>query len=132
MKIKNKITLIAAFLTLVTFSTSSWAQPTDAKMEEKIEHRIEKMKKKLNLTDAQVTQVKAIMEDSKPQIKTDHDKMEAAPKEQRAALREQMHKDRDAAKGKIFAVLTPEQQAKAEKFFKHHEKDEQHKNKDAK
>jgi len=86
MKIKNKITLIAAFLTLVVFSTSSWAQPTDAKMEEKIEHRIEKMKKKLNLSDAQVTQIKTIMESSKAQIKADIEKMKAAPKDQNKNL----------------------------------------------
>ncbi len=72
------------------------------------------------------------MDESKPQMKADHDKMEAAPKDQRAALRDQMHKDREDTKGKIFAVLTPEQQAKAEKFFKHHEKGEEHEKRDAK
>ena len=132
MKTKHKIISTVVFSALLAFSTSVWAQAPDAKMEKKIEHRVEKMKAKLNLTDAQVTQVKAIMEESKPQMKANHDKMEAAPKEQRAALRDQIQKDKDATKGKIFAVLTPEQQVKAEKFFKHHEKDEQHENKDAK
>ena len=132
MKTKHKIISTLVFSALLAFSTSLSAQPTDAKMEKKIEHRIEKMKAKLNLTDAQVTQVKAIMEESKPQIIANKAKMEAAPKADRQALHDQMHKDRDATKGKIFAVLTPEQQLKAVKFFKHHEKNEQHESKDAK
>jgi Spy/CpxP family protein refolding chaperone len=123
MKTKNKITLIAAFIALVTFSTSSWAQATDAKMEKKIEHRVEKMKAKLNLSDAQVTQVKAILEAGSPQIKADKEKMKAAPKDQKDALRANLKKDKGAVKDQLFAVLTPEQQTKAEKFFKKHEKE---------
>jgi Spy/CpxP family protein refolding chaperone len=123
MKTKNNITLIAAFVALVAFSTNSWAQPTDAKMEKKIEHRIEKMKSKLNLSDAQVVQVKTILEASKPQIKADIEKMKAAPKDQKDALRADLKKDKSAVKDKLFAILTPEQQVKAEKFFKSHEKE---------
>ena len=124
MKTKNKFISAALFLALFAFSTNSWSQPSDAKIEKKIEHRIEKMKTKLNLTDAQVTQVKAILETSKPQIKADYEKMKAAPKDQRKALRADLKKDKSAIKDKLFAVLTPEQQAKAEKYFKRHEKEE--------
>ena len=95
-------------------------------MEEKIEHRVEKMKKKLNLTDAQVTQIKAIMESSKAQIKADIEKMKAAPKDQKEAFRTTLKNDKEAVKAKILAVLTPEQQVKAEKFLKRHE--EEHEN----
>ena len=126
MKTRIKITLIAAF-TLLAFSTYSWAQPSDTKREKKIEHRIEKMKAKLNLTDAQVTQVKAIFEASKPQMKADFEKMKAAPKDQREALRADLKKDRDAIKEKIFAVLNPDQRAKAEKFMNRHEGKGEHK-----
>lgn len=132
MKTKNKILSVVAFSAMFAFSTYAWAQPSDAKMDKKIEHRIEKMKTKLNLTDAQVTQVKAIFEASKPQIKADFEKMKAAPKDQKEALRADLKKDKNAVKDKLFAVLTPEQQAKAEKFFKHHDKEEHGEKKDAK
>jgi Spy/CpxP family protein refolding chaperone len=122
MKAKHKIISAVVFLALFAFSTNSWSQPSDAKMEKKIEERIEKMKVKLNLSEAQFTQVKSIMEQSKPQMLADKAKLEAAPKADRATLRDEMDKDRAATKGKIFAVLTTEQQSKAEEFFKHHEK----------
>ena len=132
MKTKHKIISAVVFSAMFVFSTSVWAQAPDAKMEKNIEHRIEKMKAKLNLTDAQVSQVKAIMESSKPQIKADYEKMKAAPKDQREAIHADLKKEKSAVKDKIFAVLTPEQQAKAGKFFKHHEKDEHEDNKEAK
>jgi hypothetical protein len=127
MKTRIKITLIAAFVALTAFTTSMWAQPSDAKIEKKIEHRVEKMKAKLNLSDAQVTQVKAIIEEAKPQIMADWQKMKAAPKDQKAALRANLQKDKDAAKEKLLSVLNPDQRAKAEKFLQRHghkEKDE--------
>jgi Spy/CpxP family protein refolding chaperone len=124
MKAKHKIISAALFIALFIFSTNSWSQPSDAKIEKKIEHRVEKMKTKLNLTDAQVTQVKAILEASKPQILADYQKMKAAPKDQKKALRADLKKDKSEVKDKLFAVLTPDQQAKAEKFFKRHEKSE--------
>src|SRR5579864_6455877 len=100
---KTKITLIAVFAALFAFSAHSFAQPPDAKMEKRIEHRIEKMKAKLNLSDAQVTQVKEILETSKPQIKADIEKMKAAPKDQKPALRADLKKDKQAVKDKLFA-----------------------------
>ena len=128
MKTKNNITLIAAFAAIVAFSTSTMmAQPSDAKIEKKIEHRVEKMKKHLNLSDAQVTQVKAILEENKPTIMADFQKMKAAPKDQKPALREQIKKDKDATKSKLFAVLTPEQQTKAQKYFDRHKEKGEHK-----
>ena len=127
MKTKNKITLIAAFAAIVAFSTSTMAQPSDAKIEKKIEHRVEKMKKHLNLSDAQVTQVKAILEENKPQMMSDFQKMKAATKDQKPALREQIQKDKDATKSKLFAVLTPDQQAKAQKYLDRHKEKDEHK-----
>jgi len=130
MKTTNKITLIAAFAALFAFSTSTWAQPSDAKIEKKIEHRVEKMKKHLNLTDAQVSQVKAILEENKPLVIADHQKMKAATKDQKPALREQMKADRAAVKSKLFAVLTPDQQAKAQKFLDKHKGKGEHEEKE--
>jgi Spy/CpxP family protein refolding chaperone len=122
MKSKHKIISAVVFSALFAFSTSLWAQVPDAKMEKKIEERVEKMKSKLNLSDAQVSQVKSIIEESKPQMIADKAKLEASPKADREALHSQMDRDRDATKNKIFAILTPAQQAKAGEFFKHHEK----------
>ena len=121
--------ILAAFAAILAFSTYSFAQPPDAKMDKKIAHRIEKMQKKLNLSDAQVTQVKAIIEQSKPQIKADWQKMKAAPKDQREALREDLKKDKNAVKEKLLAILTPEQQVKAQKFFDRHRENDEHKEK---
>ena len=89
-------------------------------MEKRIEKRIEKMQKKLNLSDAQVSQAKAIIEQSKPQMKADFEKMKAAPKDQKSAIRAELKKDREATKEKLMAILTPEQRTKAEKFFDRH------------
>jgi len=126
MKTKNNITLIAAFAAIVAFSSSSQAQPSNAKIEEKIEHRVEKMKKELGLTEAQTTQVKAILEENKPQLEADFQKMKAASKDQKTAIREQLQKDREATNSKVLAVLNPEQQAKAEKYFNHQKEKEEH------
>ena len=125
MKTKNNITLIAAFAAIAAFSTSSMAQPSDAKIEKRIEHRVEKMKKELGLTDPQTSQVKAILEENKPQIEAEFQKMKTANKDQKTAIHEQMQKDREGIQSKLLAVLNPEQQAKAEKYFaKQKEKDE--------
>ncbi|MDP4219430.1 MAG: Spy/CpxP family protein refolding chaperone [Bacteroidota bacterium] len=134
MNIRKKILTVAAFSTLVAFSTSIWAQAPndDGKKEHRIERRVEKMKEKLNLTDAQTTQVKAILEQARPQMKADIEKMKAAPKDQRLALREQMQKDRSETKDKLLAVLNPEQRTKAEKFMKRHEHGKHFEKKEAK
>jgi Spy/CpxP family protein refolding chaperone len=130
MKTKYKITLIAAFAAFFAFSTTMWAQPSDAKIEKKIEHRVEKMKKHLNLTDAQVSQVKAILEESKPVILADHQKMKAATKDQKPALRQQIQADKELVKSKLFAVLTPDQQAKAQKYLDKHQGKSEHEEKE--
>ena len=127
MKINMKIKrmFIAAFAAVLLISGAGYLRAenkdNDGKFEKRIEHRIEKMKKKLNLTDAQVSQAKAIMEEAKPQMKADFQAMKAAPKDQKEAVRAQFKKDREQTKEKLLAILTPEQRTKAEKFFKKHE-----------
>jgi Spy/CpxP family protein refolding chaperone len=122
MKSTYKKTLVAICIALFAFATYSWAQApaNDAKKERRIEHCIEKMKKKLNLSDAQVTQIKTIFTENAPQIKADHEKIKAAPKDQREALRANLKNDKQAIKEKLLAVLTPDQRTKAEKFFNRH------------
>jgi len=123
MKIKRLFLAATAATLLVSSSTFVLAKAADndGKFEKRIEHRIEKMKKKLNLTDQQVTQAKAIMEEAKPQMKADFKAMKDAPKDQKETLRAQFKKDREATKEKLMAILTPDQRTKAEKFFKKHE-----------
>jgi len=123
MKIKRIISALTVCALLISASTFVMAKAADndGKFEKRIEHRIEKMKKKLNLSDQQVTQAKAIMEEAKPQMKADFKAMKEAPKDQKEALRAQFKKDREATKEKLMAILTPEQRTKAEKFFKKHE-----------
>src|SRR6266498_649986 len=122
---KNKRLIIASVLSafLLSLSAFAWAQSPekDAKFEKRIEHKIEKMQKKLNLSDAQVSRAKTIIEQSKPQLRADMEKMKDAPKDQKPALREQFKKDREATKEKLMAILTPEQRTKAERFMKKHD-----------
>ena len=128
MKTGNRFTLLAAFAALLAFSTYAFAQPSDAKIDRKIDHRVVKMTKKLNLSDAQVAQVKAIINDSKPQIKADWKKIKAVPDDQREPLRATLRADKSAMKEKLLAVLNPEQRAKAEKFIERHKKQSDERN----
>lgn len=65
------------------------------------------LKEKLNLTDAQVTQLKKIFADEQAELKALKEKA-GEQKEKR----EEMKKIREGTKAKIDAVLTPEQRAK--------------------
>ena len=65
------------------------------------------LKEKLNLTDAQVTDIKKIFADEQAELKALKDKA-GDPKEKRG----EMMKIREGTKSKIEAVLTPEQRTK--------------------
>ena len=72
------------------------------------EHQLEYLTKQLSLTLDQVTQVKAIDDDSRKQAMALHEDSSVAPKDKRAKMME-IHK---AAQAKIRALLTEEQKAK--------------------
>lgn len=122
------------------------------------QHMVQRMTEKLDLSEAQVSQITAIIESHRPNFVRIGDEMKATftdeqraamkeqrknrkaggerpSKEERAAnmqalgisdgqraqmksLREQMKTERQAMKAEIAAVLTPEQQAKAEAMKK--------------
>jgi Spy/CpxP family protein refolding chaperone len=71
-------------------------------------NQVEFLTKKLNLTADQVTQVKAIDEDSGKQMKALREDTSVAQQDKRAKMMD----IRKASQGKIRALLTPDQQTK--------------------
>ena len=71
-------------------------------------NQVEFLTKKLNLTPDQVTQVKAIDEDSGKQMKALREDTSVAQQDKRAKMMD----IRKASQGKIRALLTPDQQTK--------------------
>jgi periplasmic protein CpxP/Spy len=71
-------------------------------------NQVEFLTKKLNLTPDQVTQVKAIDEDTGKQMKALREDTSVAQQDKRAKMMD-IHK---ASQGKIRALLTPDQQTK--------------------
>ena len=73
------------------------------------EHRTHMMKERLGLSDAQATQVKAVLEDER----TKSEALRAAnPNADRQAMRPQMEGIRKDSETRIDAILTPDQKAK--------------------
>jgi periplasmic protein CpxP/Spy len=72
------------------------------------EHQVDFLTKKLNLTPEQVTQVKAIDEDTWKQMRALHEDTSTAGPDKRAKMMD-IHK---ASQGKIRALLTADQQTK--------------------
>ena len=81
----------------------------------------------LQLTTMAMDQRKQIIADARPQMQADWKRMKDAPKDQKEAIRAAVKKDREATKEKLLAILTPDQRAKAEKFFKHREEHDEKK-----
>ena len=71
-------------------------------------NQVDFLTKKLNLTPDQVTQVKAIDEDTWKQMKALHDDTSTAESDKRAKMMD-IHK---ASQAKIRGLLTPDQQTK--------------------
>jgi Spy/CpxP family protein refolding chaperone len=72
---------------------------------DRVQHRVERMKQQLNLTDDQARQIEQIFRDAQQQGQTD-----------REAMRERHKKVHD----QIQSVLTPEQREKMEQMRKEH------------
>lgn len=75
--------------------------------------RLATLKEKLALTDAQVAQIKPILEDEQTQMKALKEK--AGEKKDKM---DEMKKIRDGSKAKIEAILTPEQRTKFDEMAK--------------
>ena len=83
-----------------------------------VDDQLNNLSTKLNLTDAQKPQVKAILQDQQDQMKQVMDNSSGSPDETRAKMRE-IH---EKSATKIRALLTGEQKARFDKMQEEHQK----------
>ncbi|MDQ0478047.1 hypothetical protein [Chryseobacterium sp. MDT2-18] len=108
----RKLILSAAFLTIGTFAmaqqTEKMKQMDPVKMEQKRAEHLKKMQSELNLSDAQVSKIKAL------QDKKMAERMKNAPQKQaeRKARMEKMNALRAQHEAEMKQILTPEQYQK--------------------
>jgi Spy/CpxP family protein refolding chaperone len=121
MKTMKKILMVivaAGSLTMGALAVSgAWHHGSPEKM-------IDRMKDKLGLNDAQVTQIKAIYAKNEATFKADHDALKAATdgSDAKKAASQKMRADRDQVMAQVRPILTPEQQVKWDQFRAKHEK----------
>jgi len=116
------ITLVATASNLAFAQQSTTEQPTEPPTqqwkqhtpEERIEHRVEMMRKRLAISDEQATKIAAVLRSEQHVLAEDRERMHAAPADQKILARTQMQQDRLNVKSKVLQNLTPEQLAKAE------------------
>lgn len=119
MKNQVKTLVLAAVLCVSALGYADSSDPLVKKEqkttpEQRIEKRIEKMKKNLNISDAQATEIRSLLTNSKTQLQDRIAKMKAAPEADRALLRNDIKSSRISTHNQILHILTPEQRAKAE------------------
>lgn len=115
----KKLVLGLAFASMGTFAMAQQApvnKERKAKMEYNYQQKMEEMQKELNLTDAQMNQMKAL-----------HEKRKAERNDTMKKSIEQRNAKKEAHKAEMKAILTPEQYQKweakrAEKMKASHEK----------
>lgn len=87
--------------------------------EQRVEKRLEKMKSKLNLSDAQVNDLRKIMREDAAELKTAREAIKSAEgADAKKAARERMFAQMKTAKERVSAVLTEEQRTKMKEQFK--------------
>jgi periplasmic protein CpxP/Spy len=121
MKTTVKALLVSGSLLVGSFAVAHAMQHRDpSKMMEK---RIEHMKSALNLSDAQVSQIKTIYKQNETTLKSDFQAMKAADKgsDAQKAAREKMRSDMKETQSQVKQVLTPDQQAKLQEQMAKHE-----------
>jgi Spy/CpxP family protein refolding chaperone len=84
------------------------AQTLDPDTKASVQSYLQQMSSELNLTDAQKTQIKPILQSEFQQLKSVKDDASLSPEQQKAKAQE-IHA---SAKSQINSVLTPEQQKK--------------------
>jgi Spy/CpxP family protein refolding chaperone len=99
----------SALLALAAIRTVALAHENAGKGD-RIQHRVEKMKERLNLSDDQTRQLQQIFQEAHQQWQADQGK---ADKETMRARHEKMHEQ-------IKSILTPEQWQKFEQMQKEH------------
>src|SRR5881409_3949042 len=109
MKKMTKWAAVAASVVLALAATRTLALAGEnAGRGDRIQHRVERMKERLNLTDDQARQLQQIFEEAHQQWQGDQGK---ADRETMRARHEKMHEQ-------IKSILTPEQQEKFEAMKK--------------
>lgn len=119
MKEQIKLLLLAAVIGISSISyadSGDWLAKDKQKMttEQRIEKRIERMKKNLNISDAQASEIRTILTNTKNQLQDRIEKMKSAPPSDKAAIRNELKSARLSTHNEILRILTPEQRAKAE------------------
>ena len=108
----KKLVLSAAFVAIGTFAMAQqnqrMQQMDPAKMEQKRADNLKQMQTQLNLTDAQVTKIKALQDQRIAERKQNAPQLQA----QRKARMEQMQAKRDQHQLEMKQILTPEQYQK--------------------
>lgn len=95
--------------------------------DERIDHRIEMMKKHLAISDAQATQIASVLHSEQNTLVADRQRLQNAKPEDKMQARTQLQQDRLNVKSQVIQQLTPEQRAKAE-VLRNARKDLMHKN----
>ena len=119
---KSRKYILAVCALALGFAAPAIVRAEDSTAPAKKEHgapgegRAAELKAKLNLTDAQVEQLKSILADEVTQLKALKDK-----DGDQESKRPEMQKIRQATRAKIEAILTPEQKAKFAEMRKDHE-----------
>jgi periplasmic protein CpxP/Spy len=98
-----------AVLAVAAVRTAAVADENTAKGD-RVQHRVERMKERLNLSDDQARQLEQIFRDARQQWQSDTTRPD---RETMRARHEKMHEQ-------IKSILTPEQQQKLEQMHKEH------------
>ncbi len=119
MKKHIKILILAAIIGISSIANADYADPlakNSQKMtpEQRIEKRIEKMKKNPNISDVQATEIRTVLTNTKNQMQDRIAKMKSAPAADKAALRNEIKSTKLSTHNEILRILSPEQRAKAE------------------
>ncbi|HYM20342.1 MAG TPA: hypothetical protein VEW28_04980 [Candidatus Kapabacteria bacterium] len=115
---------ICATTIAVAMTSAALAQPPtrwkDLTADQKVDRRVEMMKKRLAISDAQAVQISNVLHQEQKTLATDREQVKSAPAEQKMLARTNLQKDRLAGKEKVLTALTPDQLAKAEEIRKRH------------
>ncbi|WP_291726242.1 Spy/CpxP family protein refolding chaperone [Bernardetia sp.] len=113
---KTAIFFTLSLALFFAFSITTYAQRGEGKHGKHHEERLEKMKEELDLSDAQVEQIKALHEKKREEMK----KLRSEAKEENEERRAKMKAHHKEMKAEIDKILTPEQRKKAEALRAEH------------
>ena len=123
MKTGQLIRIVATALMIIIFMGISFPRAVADERSDRAERRLTIMKEKLDLTDGQVNEIRAIMESARLQAERDREKFRAAG--DREGAKKAAAERRKATDEKILAVLNDKQKKEYDKL-----KDEMRQRKD--